>query len=71
MSDEDLETFRHRCEVRWLLQKFARDGKEAGMKWLEEVRRNRGDECADRLLEDARTQRRLGNTGFEKGEWRT
>lgn len=70
MSDEDLETFRHQCEVRWLLQKFARDGKEAGMKWLEEVRRHRGDECADRLLSDCRDQYARGNRGFEKGEWR-
>lgn len=70
MSDEDLETFRHRCEVRWLLQLYGREGKTGVNRYIGLVRDARGDECADRLLSDCRDQYARGNRGFEKGEWR-
>lgn len=69
MSDEDPETFRHRCEVRWLLKKFGVEGKEAVSRYVAMVRDKRGDAMADRLLADTREQYALGNRGFD-GEWR-
>ena len=70
MSDEDLETFRHRCEVLWLLRKYGAEGKEGVNRYIDLVRKARGDAMADRLLADTREQHRRGNRGFEKGEWR-
>lgn len=69
MTDDDLERFRHQCEVRWLLRKFGAEGKEAVSRYVAMVRDKRGDAMADRLLSDCREQWRLGNRGFD-GEWR-
>lgn len=70
MHDDDLETFRHQCEVRWLLKRYGAEGKEAVSAWLDDVARQRGQEWAERIRADALHQWRMGNRGHEKGEWR-
>jgi len=66
---DDPETFRHQCEVRWLLKRFGAEGKEAVNRYVDQVRAKRGDWMADRLIADTRAQYALGNRGFD-GEWR-
>ena len=65
------ETFRHQCEVRWLLRKIdsARDKKTAMYDYIELVRKARGDAAADRIVEDIRSQWGKGNRG-KNDEWK-
>jgi hypothetical protein len=59
-----VEQERHRCEVRWCIQK--------GMTWFEGyikgVAEKRGKEAAQRLWTDVRDQWAKGNRG-KPGEW--
>jgi len=59
------ETFRHQCEVRWLLRRIdaARDKKRASDEYIALVRKARGDDAADRILKDSRDQWSKGNRG--------
>ena len=59
-----VEQARHRCEVRWCCNNPSRVND-----YVDQVRRRRGDEAADRLLADARAQWAAGNRG-EPGDWR-
>lgn len=60
----DVETIRHRSEVRWCCAHPSRT-----IEYVDQVRRRRGDEAADRLLADARAQWAAGNRG-KPGDWR-
>ena len=55
---EYVERYRHECEVRWCCAHASRV-----REYVEEVRKKRGDESADRLQRDARDQYRRGNRG--------
>jgi RNase P protein component len=63
-----VEEHRHRCEVRQVLAWRTEDRGKA-MDYLARVRQKRGDQAADRLEKDCRTQWERGNRG-EKGDWR-
>lgn len=63
-----MEEHRHRCEVRQVLAWRTEDRGKA-MDYLARVRQKRGDQAADRLEKDCRTQWERGNRG-EKGDWR-
>ena len=65
LSDEE---YRHQCEVRYILQWRAFDRSQA-IKYLSDVRKRRGDDAADRLVNDCKEQWERGNRG-EKGDWR-
>ena len=64
----DLETERHRCEVRQILAWRTAD-RDSALKYLSVVRKKRGHEVADRLEADCRREWSLGNRG-KKGDWR-
>lgn len=68
MENSQDETYRHQCEVRYVLQWRAFDRSQA-IKYLADVRKKRGDEAADRLTNDCKEQWERGNRG-EKGDWR-
>ncbi len=63
-----MEEHRHRCEVRQVLAWRTEDRGKA-MDYLARVRQKRGDQAADRLEKDCRTQWERGNRG-ERGDWR-
>jgi RNase P protein component len=63
-----VEEHRHRCEVRQVLAWRTEDRGKA-MDYLARVRQKRGDQAADRLEKDCRTQWERGNRG-ERGDWR-
>ena len=63
---EDLETERHRCEVRQILRWRVEDRNKA-LEYLRLVREKR-KEKANKLELDCREQWSRGNRG-EKGEW--
>jgi hypothetical protein len=64
------ESFRHQCEVRWLLRKIdaARDKKRASDEYIALVRKARGDVAADKLVTDSRSQWGKGNRGLNE-DW--
>lgn len=62
------EVLRHRCEVRQVLAWRTEDRGKA-MDYLAMVRQKRGDQAADRLEKDCRTQWERGSRG-ERGDWR-
>ena len=64
LAANDVETIRHRSEVRWCCAHPSRVAE-----YVADVRRKRGDESADRLLADSRSQWAAGNRG-RPGEWR-
>lgn len=67
--DRRSESFRHQCEVRWLLTKIdkAKDKRKACIDYIVLVRAARGDQAADRILDDTRIQWARGNRG---NDWR-
>ena len=66
ITEEVLE-HRHRCEVRQVLAWRTEDRGKA-MDYLARVRQKRGDQAADRLEKDCRTQWEKGSRG-EYGKW--
>jgi hypothetical protein len=68
LTTEEVLEHRHRCEVRQVLVWRTEDRGKA-MNYLSLVRQKRGDQAADRLEKDCRTQWERGNRG-EKGDWR-
>jgi len=66
--DTNTELFRHQAEVRQVLLWRVEDRGKA-MDYLAMVRQKRGDQAADRLEKDCRTQWQRGNRG-ERGDWR-
>ena len=68
LTTEEVLEHRHRCEVRAVLAWRTEDRGKA-MEYLAMVRQKRGDQAADRLEKDCRTQWQRGNRG-ERGNWR-
>jgi hypothetical protein len=60
---------RHRAEVLWVLGLRAAFGLESARRYIEQVRKRRGDEAAARLRDDATQQWALGSRGAP-GDWR-
>lgn len=68
-DDQRLETERHRCEVRELLQLGVKKGHYAVDSRIEGIEKARGKAGADRLRTDYKAQWRAGNRG-ENRDWR-
>ena len=66
------EEFRHRCEVRWVLQTIVdkdRSARDWFKSYLELVEKARGIAAKDALHRDTVKQWKLGNRGQER-DWR-
>lgn len=67
------EEERHRCEVRDWIRRRAQMDPEAGRAWLrqviEDIRKKRGKDAAERLKSDIAEQWKHGNRGAP-GDWR-
>ena len=63
----DLETERHRCEVRQVLAWRTAD-RDSALKYLSVVRQKRGNQAADQLETDCKDQWAKGSRG-ERGKW--
>lgn len=71
MPEKRSESWRHQCEVRWLLRRIdqASDKRKTSDEYIGLVRKSRGDDAADKLLADVRAQWSKGNRGAE-GLWK-
>lgn len=65
---DQIENYRHRCEVRDALRKFQKGGRKALELYLALVEQKRGSNAALRLRDDARDQYKKGNRG-EPERW--
>lgn len=58
-----LETYRHQCEVRWILKM---SGKSERRDYLDLVRKRRGQQSANVLERDVMNQWKKGNRGSDQ-----
>jgi hypothetical protein len=58
------EEHRHQCEVRWCI----RHGAPWFQEYIKGVKKERGEQAAQRLWSDVKEQAQLGNTG-QAHEW--
>lgn len=68
MLDKRSESYRHFCEVRWLLRKIAaaKTPKTAADQYIADVRKARGDQAANSLLRVTRKAWAKGLRGSEE-----
>lgn len=68
MLDKQSESYRHFCEVRWLLRKItaSKTPKTAADQYIADVRKARGDMAADALLRSTRKAWAKGMRGAEE-----
>lgn len=66
LAREDVETYRHECEVRDVVQKYRKHGGEFVRKYLLLVEKARGSDAAGRLREAALSRLRLAEVGKGK-----
>lgn len=52
LARQDVETYRHQCEVRDVVAKYRKNGADAVRAYLLKVEAQRGSEAADRLRQD-------------------
>lgn len=60
LAEEDVEAYRHKCEVDSIVRMYKTKGGDAVKSFLLQVEKHRGSETASRLREEALAQVRLG-----------
>ena len=60
LAEEDVEAYRHRCEVASVVRMYQTKGAEAVKSFLLQVEKHRGSEAAERLRGDALDKLGLG-----------
>ena len=63
LAREDVEAYRFQCEVRDVVDKYQKNGREFVRKYLLLVEKSRGSEAAARLREAALSHLRLAEVG--------
>ena len=62
LAEEDVEAYRHKCEVDSIVRMYKTKGGDAVKSFLLQVEKHRGSETSFRLREEALAQIRLGKT---------